>query len=158
MYVGHISRAYREMTWVVRVWRLQNWRKFLVRTSLLINWSTNKNEICRAMQLTFSAANPAHSVQRRVAKLRPIAGIKRDERRETARGRNERDEEREKGEALCFLALTVPQSRTTGRVTWRSVRALCTYPGPPFLSLARPARLIVIEDRHDSTCEDTCTK
>jgi len=43
-------------------------------------------------------------VQRRVVKLRPIVGIK----------RKEEKRKRENSGALCFLALLVPRSRTTG--------------------------------------------
>jgi len=88
-------------------------------------------------------------VQRHITKLRSISDIKRNEERE----REKREKEKRKkewkidsGEALCFLALTVPRSRTTGGHVAKC--ALCSDLDP-FLSfsLTHPERLIVAKRR-----------
>lgn len=93
-------------------------------------------------------------VQRRVAKLRSISGIKRDEKRGGERGGEEKKERRrewevkESGEALCFLALMVPRSRTTGGHVAKRAGPLSWDRGPYLsFSLACPDRSIVANRR-----------
>lgn len=137
------------MTWVKNFKDIQNWRIFLLREHFLADKLANE-QMKYAEQCSWrSPPQIPHSVQRRVAKLRPIAGIKRDERRRGGGVGGGREMQREKIESerkvkLCaFWHLRYPKVVPLA-VTWRSVRALCTYPGPLSLSRSSPGRLIVM--------------
>lgn len=87
------------------------------------------------MQLTFSAANPA---------VCNDASLNCGQSPARGGGRGKGDTESERKVKLCaFWHLRYPKVVPLA-VTWRSVRALCIYPGRFSLSRSSPGRLIVM--------------